>query len=402
MTMQGLGMLGKAMQKRNMGNNTHVPLNDSVNSIEKELEELNETEEIPTSKEFVFLKNIIGNSNNPNLPILVLDSDLTIIHTTPAVIRLFSQYYDSFSKPFFNVFGKCLEQAELRELLTGIKSHDSGFSWTGTLKHKTPSTTTLYTTTTFIPFLEEDEKVSGYVVYFSDITRDHNNQLRATFQGIMEAAKLKDNETGLHNERVGYYSKKMAEYLYNNKLYSQLDPDFIENIAALAALHDVGKIGTPDYILQKPGKLSELEWEIMREHTINGTFILSSHPVPMAKEIALSHHEWWNGSGYPFMLEGTMIPLSARIVTIADVYDALRMKRTYKKEFSHDETVAHISAGAGTQFDPALVKVFLTIQHDFNEIWNLLRDSDDIEEDMRDRSMEFSAKEETLITPVQE
>jgi len=400
--MQGLGMLGKAMQKRNMGNNTHVPLNDSVNSIEKELEELNETEEIPTSKEFVFLKNIIGNSNNPNLPILVLDSDLTIIHTTPAVIRLFSQYYDSFSKPFFNVFGKCLEQAELRELLTGIKSHDSGFSWTGTLKHKTPSTTTLYTTTTFIPFLEEDEKVSGYVVYFSDITRDHNNQLRATFQGIMEAAKLKDNETGLHNERVGYYSKKMAEYLYNNKLYSQLDPDFIENIAALAALHDVGKIGTPDYILQKPGKLSELEWEIMREHTINGTFILSSHPVPMAKEIALSHHEWWNGSGYPFMLEGTMIPLSARIVTIADVYDALRMKRTYKKEFSHDETVAHISAGAGTQFDPALVKVFLTIQHDFNEIWNLLRDSDDIEEDMRDRSMEFSAKEETLITPVQE
>ncbi|HHU35882.1 MAG TPA: HD-GYP domain-containing protein [Treponema sp.] len=390
------------MQKRNMGNNTHVPLNDSVNSIEKELEELNETEEIPTSKEFVFLKNIIGNSNNPNLPILVLDSDLTIIHTTPAVIRLFSQYYDSFSKPFFNVFGKCLEQAELRELLTGIKSHDSGFSWTGTLKHKTPSTTTLYTTTTFIPFLEEDEKVSGYVVYFSDITRDHNNQLRATFQGIMEAAKLKDNETGLHNERVGYYSKKMAEYLYNNKLYSQLDPDFIENIAALAALHDVGKIGTPDYILQKPGKLSELEWEIMREHTINGTFILSSHPVPMAKEIALSHHEWWNGSGYPFMLEGTMIPLSARIVTIADVYDALRMKRTYKKEFSHDETVAHISAGAGTQFDPALVKVFLTIQHDFNEIWNLLRDSDDIEEDMRDRSMEFSAKEETLITPVQE
>lgn len=402
MTMQGLGMLGKAMQKRNMGNNTHVPLNDSANSIEKELEELNETEEIPTSKEFVFLKNIIGNSNNPNLPILVLDSDLTIIHTTPAVIRLFSQYYDSFSKPFFNIFGKCLEQAELRELLTGIKSHDSGFSWTGTLKHKTPSTTTLYTTTTFIPFLEEEEKVSGYVVYFSDITRDHNNQLRATFQGIMEAAKLKDNETGLHNERVGYYSKKMAEYLYNNKLYSQLDPDFIENIAALAALHDVGKIGTPDYILQKPGKLSELEWEIMREHTINGTFILSSHPVPMAKEIALSHHEWWNGSGYPFMLEGTMIPLSARIVTIADVYDALRMKRTYKKEFSHDETVAHISAGAGTQFDPALVKVFLTIQHDFNEIWNLLSDSDDIEEDMRDRSMEFSAKEETLITPVQE
>ena len=211
-----------------------------------------------------------------------------------------------------------------------------------------------------------------------------------TFKSILEAAKLKDNDTGLHDERVSYYCKKMAEYLYAIQRYPQIDPDFIENIGFLAAMHDVGKIGTPDYILQKPGKLTEQEWEIMREHTINGTFILSSYPVPMAKEIALSHHEWWNGGGYPFKLEGMMIPLSARIVTIADVYDALRMKRTYKNEYTHEEAMRRIVAGSGTQFDPALVEVFVRMNTDFDDIWNLLKDSDPGVPNGRDRSKEFS------------
>jgi putative two-component system response regulator len=112
----------------------------------------------------------------------------------------------------------------------------------------------------------------------------------------------------------------------------------------------------------------------MREHTINGTLILSSYPVPMAKEIALSHHEWWNGSGYPFKLEGDMIPLPARIVMLSDVYDALRMKRTYKDECTHEQTLATIRANSGTQFDPNLVQAFLAIHEEFDEIWNLLRD----------------------------
>lgn len=336
-------------------------------------------------------EHIVGKSGNPNLPILMIDRNLMIVHATRSVSVLFRQYYDTLRKPFFNVFGKCLTQHDLRILLSAIQSHESGFSWSGTFRHKTPSTTTLYTNTTFIPLIEQGGRINGYIVHFSDITREHNARLHDTFQGIMEAAKLKDNETGLHNERVGYYSKKISEYLYKYKLYSQLDPDFIENIEFLAALHDVGKIGTPDYILQKPGKLTDLEWEIMREHTINGTFILASHPDPMAKEIALSHHEWWDGSGYPFKLPGEMIPLSARIVAIADVYDALRMKRTYKQGFSHEETVEKIAKGAGTQFDPALIDVFLKTHQEFNEIWKLMRDSDDHEIDNRDRSGEFSA-----------
>lgn len=347
--------------------------------------------------EILCAEHIVGESGNPNLPILMIDRNFMVVHATQSILALFKHHHETLDKPFFNIFGKCLDQQDLRNLLSAIQSHESGFSWSGTFRHKTPSATTLYTNTTFIPLIEHGNHISGYIVHFSDITREHNARLHDTFKGIMEAAKLKDNETGLHNERVGHYSKKISEYLYEYNLYSQLDPDFIENIVFLAALHDVGKIGTPDYILQKPGKLTELEWEIMREHTINGTFILASHPDPMAKEIALSHHEWWDGSGYPFKLVGEMIPLSARIVTIADVYDALRMKRTYKQGFSHEETVARITDGAGTQFDPALVDVFLTIHRDFDEIWTLMRDSDEREVDTRDRFDEFSGSDENAV-----
>lgn len=320
------------------------------------------------------IKEIVANTDNPNISIIILGPELEIVHATPSARLLFSEYHVIELKPFFNVFKQCLSHDEILSLIASLKSEAKGYSWTGTLSHKTPTTKTLYTSTTFIPFFDSIGAVAGYLVYFYDVTIGYNMHLHATFKGILEAAKLKDNETGLHNDRVGFYSKKMAEYLYETKRYPQIDPDFIENIRFLAAMHDVGKIGTPDYILQKPGKLTELEWEIMREHTINGTLILSSYPVPMAKEIALSHHEWWNGSGYPFKLEGDMIPLPARIVMLSDVYDALRMKRTYKDEYTHEQTLATIRANSGTQFDPNLVQAFLAIHEEFDEIWNLLRD----------------------------
>ncbi len=335
------------------------------------------------------IREVAAHIDNPNIAIVVLDADLCIIHVMPATKLLFSDYYVIEKKPFFNVFRQSLELEEIRQLISSLKSLDQGYSWSGTLRHKTPTAKTLYTNTIFLPFFNADHVVSGFLVHFFDITYGYNNQLRTTFKSILEAAKLKDNETGLHNERVGYYSKKMAEFLFENHMYAQIDPDFIENIGFLAAMHDVGKIGTPDYILQKPGKLTDLEWDIMREHTINGTFILSSYPVPMAKEIALSHHEWWNGAGYPFKLEGEMIPLAARITTIADVYDALRMKRTYKEECTHEETVNKIYSNRGSQFDPSLVDVFMRISQEFNDIWNLLRDTDD-RQDGRDHSKEFS------------
>jgi len=337
-----------------------------------------------------FIDDVIKLSDNPNLALLILDTDLTIVHSTPKASLMFKHYYTIEQKPFFNVFHQTLGQDDMKDLIISLRSYERGYSWTGTLLHKTPTTKTMHTRTTFVPFFATARKIAGYQVFFEDITQSYSHHLRSTFKSILEAAKLKDNDTGLHNERVSYYCKKMSEYLYSLRMYPQIDPDFIDNIGFLSAMHDVGKIGTPDYILQKSGKLTELEWEIMREHTINGTFILSSYPVPMAKEIALSHHEWWNGSGYPFKLEGEMIPLSARIVTIADVYDALRMKRTYKNEYTHEETVNHIIANSGSQFDPALIVIFEQIHQDFDDIWNLLRDNEYQVPEGRDRSMEFS------------
>lgn len=328
----------------------------------------------PSPRDLVHLQQIIANTDNPNIAIVILGPDLDIVHATPAARLLFSDYHSIEPKPFFNVFQQCLDHDETQDLIVSLRTRDKGYSWSGTMKHKTSSTKTLYTSTTFIPFFDIAKKVSGFLVYFYDITAGFNDQLHATFKGILEAAKLKDNETGLHNDRVGFYSKKLAEHLYENRAYPQIDPDFIDNIRFLAAMHDVGKIGTPDYILQKPGKLTDLEWAIMREHTINGTFILSSYPVPMAKEITLSHHEWWDGTGYPFKIDGDMIPLPARIVAIADVYDALRMKRTYKTEYTHEESIAQIFANSGTQFDPRLIEAFRYIHQEFDDIWNLLRD----------------------------
>ncbi len=313
---------------------------------------------------------------NPRLSQIILDGNLIIRYVSPAAIELFSEYYRIQQKPFFNVFRQPLGTAELRILIMSLKSPDRGYSWSGTLQHKNPTLRTLLTRTVINPFFSANRTILGYIVHFENVTHKYNSRLRTTFSSILEAAKLKDNDTGQHNERVSFYSKRIAERLYEKQLFPQIDPDFIDNIEFLSMMHDVGKIGTPDYILQKPGKLSDLEWDIMREHTINGTFILSSYPNPMAKEIALSHHEWWNGGGYPFKLEGEMIPLSARIVTVADVYDALRMKRTYKREFTHEEALERIMAAGGTQFDPTIVRVFSEIHGDFADIWDRLKDTD--------------------------
>jgi putative two-component system response regulator len=327
---------------------------------------------------------------HPGVANLILDKNLKIVSFTPKTAELFLKYYSLENKPFFSVFRNVAGIDDLRDLLLSLRNPRRGFSWIGTFTHKTPDTRTLLTRTSFIPFFTPKKVLAGYFVSFEDITEPIQELTHNTFKSILQAAKLKDNDTGLHDERVGYYCKKMAERLYAERLMPQIDPDFIENIVFLAAMHDVGKIGTPDYILQKPGKLDEKEWEIMREHTINGTFILASYPSPMAKEIALSHHEWWNGTGYPFKLEGEMIPLSARIATIADVYDALRMKRSYKPELTHAEAVQKIVAGRGTQFDPQLIDIFVKMNQDFDDIWNLMKDVDSAKGTDRDRASEVS------------
>ncbi|MCL2472966.1 MAG: HD domain-containing protein, partial [Treponema sp.] len=253
----------------------------------------------------------------------------------------------------------------------------NGYFWKGEVRIKSRSIASVQIKVFIYPAGLNIREPTEFIVLFDDITEENKRLIRSTFMSLLEASKLKDNDTGNHIIRVNYYSKRLAEELFRSKnpRYNRIDADFIDNIGFLASMHDVGKIGTPDDILNKEGPLSDWEWTVMREHTKNGAFILSTYPNPMAKEIALSHHERWDGSGYPYQLSGEMIPLAARIVTIADVYDALRMERSYKPSLEHDVTVHKMIEGKESHFDPYLMDVFATIETDFKQIYDNHRDT---------------------------
>jgi putative two-component system response regulator len=172
---------------------------------------------------------------------------------------------------------------------------------------------------------------------------------------LARAAELRDDDTGLHTRRVAELSARIA-------VAAGLPEAEVEMIRRTAPLHDVGKIGIPDGVLLKPGRLDDGEWELMKRHTLIGAQILAagrSEMVRMAEQIALSHHERWDGAGYPRGDAGEAIPLCARIVALADVYDALSSDRPYRPAWAHARVLDVIAAGRGTHFDPALVDVFL-------------------------------------------
>jgi len=250
----------------------------------------------------------------------------------------------------------------------------NGYLKTKLIRHR-KGRSSIRSNLTITPLVDrKNNRVLAYMGLLDDITDDYRHNLRKTFRGLLEASKLKDDDTGNHIERVNEYSSLLARHLYGKEGFQEITPDFLDQIGFLAAMHDVGKIGTPDDILHKRGPLDEREWKIMQEHTINGAIILSSYPSPMAKEIARSHHEKWDGSGYPYGLMGRDIPLAARIVTIADVYDALRSKRSYKEAFSHEKTMDLMGQDVGSHFDPDLMDMVFSIHTKFEAIFDQLLD----------------------------
>jgi putative two-component system response regulator len=190
-------------------------------------------------------------------------------------------------------------------------------------------------------------------------------------------AESRDHDTGAHLERIREYSRILATHLEKHGPYvGQIDGDFVQLVYLTSPLHDIGKVAIPDSVLLKPGALTPEEFEIMKRHASLGwqtlDAALTAHPeakyLRMARDIAGSHHEKFDGSGYPHGIKGEEIPLCGRIVALADVYDALTTKRVYKQAFSHEQARSIIVEGSGKHFDPAVVEAFLANEQRFSRV----------------------------------
>ncbi len=195
----------------------------------------------------------------------------------------------------------------------------------------------------------------------------------ATILALAKLAESRDDQTGGHLERVQQHCRLLATKLSEEPRFGIIDHTFIDNIEYASALHDIGKVAISDLILLKPAELTEEEFEQMKMHTVLGAQTLeavsSEYPnndfIAMGIKIARWHHERWDGAGYPDGLAGEDIPLPARIMAVADVYDALTSQRSYKRSFSHAESREIIVAQSGSQFDPDVVKTFIAVQEQF-------------------------------------
>ncbi len=361
------------------------------NRIEEfdELDELDETELITTE----FLKEpdfnnlpILENSSvelwiksyyTSPMPLLILDNNLIILWANKQFETLFGNKKSYFGYPIIQFYKNNFDKEMTDSIFRNIKNKKRGYSWKGQVAKKGKEQLTINSNLLILPIFASPVMINepqAYAVILDDVSGEYKKMLRNTFTSLLEASKLKDNDTGFHIQRVSAYSKILTKEIFNRPEYGEIDREYLSEIEFLSALHDVGKIGTPDNILNKQGPLNDWEWVIMKEHTINGAYILSTYPSLMARQIALNHHEKWDGSGYPYGKSQEMIPLCARIVAIADVYDALRMQRSYKDAFAHEKSVKIIEKEKGNHFEPYLIETFLNINEKFNDIFVELHD----------------------------
>jgi response regulator RpfG family c-di-GMP phosphodiesterase len=210
-----------------------------------------------------------------------------------------------------------------------------------------------------------------------DSYRKLQNARITTILGLAKLAEYRDAGTGTHLERIREYAKIIARELAKIPKYRDLiTPEYIDDIYQSSILHDIGKVGIPDAILLKPDKLTDEEFAVIKRHTLLGGDVIKAIEyqiegksfLQMGKEIAYNHHEKWDGSGYPAGIKSEAIPLSARIVALADVYDALTTGRFYKPAYTHEKSMQIIIDLKATHFDPEIVDVFLRLKDDFNRI----------------------------------
>jgi adenylate cyclase len=201
--------------------------------------------------------------------------------------------------------------------------------------------------------------------------RDKDTARRLMIRSLLSLTETRDVETGSHSRRIQQYSRLLATELAKNPAFRHLTADRIDLLANLAPLHDIGKVGIPDRLLNKPGPLTEAEFREMKKHPIYGLDVITraqkdaaaedDETLEMAKDIVYTHHEWWDGTGYPRGLAGEAIPVAGRIVAAVDVYDALTARRLYRAPVTHDQAVQLIVLGSGSHFDPAVVEAFVAV-----------------------------------------
>jgi len=233
-------------------------------------------------------------------------------------------------------------------------------------------------------------ELQGILGIGQDVTEETrlNQELLKSFRLLTETqdvsifclarlAESRDEETGLHLTRIKHYCRVLCFQLVSRRAYKDyMTPKFVEDLICSSVLHDIGKVAIPDSVLMSSNKFTEKEFEVMRQHPIHGGQALDDAIERLGKEsflstgrdIAYFHHEHWDGNGYPFGLRGNRIPLSARVVAIADVYDALTTPRRYKKAFPHEEACSIIVEARGKQFDPEIVDAFVQAESEFRTI----------------------------------
>ena len=313
--------------------------------------------------------------------LIITNSEGTIIETNRAFLALYGYKREDvvgrnprILNPGPRVYADLGHSAEdVQKLFGGLWSaaRDPGRGhWQGVVINRRKDGGLVWVNLHVSSVFDEGGRVRNMIGLPIDISESRHRDLQGKielYSTIAQVAALRDNETGNHMRRVGIWAKLLAKSIGQPARYC-------EDLESFAPMHDLGKVGILDSILLAERKLTPEEWAEMQKHTVLGfNIVKGKQELEMAAAITLSHHERWDGTGYPRGLAGEAIPLSARLTTVADVYDALRSKRSYKEAWSHEEALAEIQAQAGRQFDPKIVAIFVGLAPRFAAVFEELQ-----------------------------
>jgi len=320
--------------------------------------------------------------------LIILDTEGIIVEVNPGFERMSGLGKRQILQKHLSVLQKnLLPNLNFSEIQSILANEDQ---WEEEMKGSRANGETIISSSSFFSIKNEAGNIFAYAALIKDVSKlrrvesalieslEHTTLAQeAIIFGLAKLAEFRDRDTGFHLERIRGYSKILAEELSKlPNFQKEITDKFIDTLYRTAPLHDIGKVGVPDHILLKKGKLTEAEYEIIKTHTTIGYQTLSSIRqqygdmdfLNMGIEITYCHHERWDGNGYPRGLKGPDIPLSAKIVAIADVYDALTTNRVYKRAFSHKDSLQIMSHEKGRHFAPLLFDVFYSAENQFDNI----------------------------------